>query len=616
MTVTAQTPYNTSIAAAGATVFPYGFKIVSATDMRVLVDGVVKTLGVDFTISGVGQDGGGNITFVTPLTGGQRVLRKSDMAYERTTDYQNLGDLHAATLNNDQDSPVLMIRQLAGKFDQALQVPEELLGRFNVTIPVIQVPLAPLVLNAAGNAFEYGSTVLTGDMLLRPNLAQASGSSMVGFIQSGTGAQQRTVQARGRDTLHAADFGVVGDNATNNNSALAAVIAEAKTRLSADILLPQGEIKHSLPIIIDESDIRLIGWGGNIPHDAGTGVSPGTVFVYTGGATEAQVSFQSPTGETAQKKSGGGIQNCWIYDSTGGSAGIGLLVRSYNGGHFADLWSVGHSGASFQIDINAGTMAENKDSQRNRFINCQGEPTAAGTCWYLEGGPSANASFNTFMQCGGRHTNGYGWILGNSDNNLFVQCGAFRLPGGTGYTVEFRGANPGAGHARSNHFINLSGNGGVVARGTTSYTTPSERNTVTHYDQDNSSPLPVIEPDAQLTYATDDGVSFNEGHVLGTFADSLSSAKAQRAVRGTETLRIHNGSENHVALTDGTNSWLLRITSADGALHIDRAAGTGYLFLGGDVQFGSFGGAADQAITGYITIKDAAGNLRKLATIA
>jgi hypothetical protein len=113
MAITAQNPINTSTATAGATVFPYDFKVVDQGDMLVQVNGVTKAIGVDFTVSGVGIGTGGNITFLTPLAGGEKVLRKRNMIYQRTTDYQNLGDLRSPTLNNDQDAPVMMIQQLA-----------------------------------------------------------------------------------------------------------------------------------------------------------------------------------------------------------------------------------------------------------------------------------------------------------------------------------------------------------------------------------------------------------------------------------------------------------------------------------------------------------------------
>lgn len=435
------------------------------------------------------------------------------------------------------------------------------------------------------------------------------------FTQSGVGADTREVRERLRDTLHAADFGVVGDNLSDNSDWLDAVVREAKARRGAVILLPPGDIRHSRAIIIDESNISLVGSGDNMAHDAGSGPSAGTALIYTGASIEAQVKFHSPTGATAQKKSGGGLENVWLYNASG-NAQRGLLVRSYNAGKFENVWIYQPTTAGVQVDVASSDLAEAKDSQRNRFVNVQVEAAGSAACWYLEGGPSANASFNYFQNCGGRHANGHGWILGNSDNNLFIQCGAFRVPGGTGYTVELRGANPGNAHARSNHFVNLSGNGGVIARGTTSYTTPSERNSIAYYDQDNSSPLPTIETGAQLSYVTDDSVAVAMAQVNVTLADGLASAKAQRAARGNETVRIVNGSDNHIRITDGTHEWAVRITAADGTLRLDRIAGTGFLMLGGDVQFGDFTSSADAAVNGYVAIKDAAGNVRKLATIA
>lgn len=120
MAVPEQTPRNVSIAAPGATVFPYDFKIIASADLLVQVDGADKTLGVDYTVSDVGVDVGGNVTFVVPMVGGETVLRRSDMPYKRDTDYQNLGDLRSDTLNNDQDAPILMIRQLGDGLSRAL----------------------------------------------------------------------------------------------------------------------------------------------------------------------------------------------------------------------------------------------------------------------------------------------------------------------------------------------------------------------------------------------------------------------------------------------------------------------------------------------------------------
>lgn len=122
MSISAQATRNVSTSTAGAKVFPYSFKILADTDLLVQVDGVTKTLTTDYTVSGVGSDTGGNVTFVTALTAGRTVLRQRNMPYERLTDFQNLGDLRAATLNNDQDAPVLMIQQLSTALGDAAQL--------------------------------------------------------------------------------------------------------------------------------------------------------------------------------------------------------------------------------------------------------------------------------------------------------------------------------------------------------------------------------------------------------------------------------------------------------------------------------------------------------------
>lgn len=194
MAVTQQVPRNVSTAAPGATEFAFDFKVVSKADMQVQVDGVDKVVDVDFTINGVSNDAGGTITFGTPMVGGETVLRRRNMRLERTADYQNLGDLRSPTLNNDQDAPVMMIQQVAESVSRALQLPVD--SVFSAQLPA-PIPLRPLVVNAAGTAYENGDTTLTGDLLLRPNLADASdaakGAALVAFPDTVAPAYLKTV---------------------------------------------------------------------------------------------------------------------------------------------------------------------------------------------------------------------------------------------------------------------------------------------------------------------------------------------------------------------------------------------------------------------------------------
>lgn len=124
MTVPAYTGPNTSIANGVTTTFPYGFKILAATDLQVTVNGLLRVLGTHYTVTGVGAEGGGNVEMLAPPVANSTVVRKRAMPYTRATQYQNLGDLHASTLNDDQDAPVMMIQQLAAGSMQEVPDPE------------------------------------------------------------------------------------------------------------------------------------------------------------------------------------------------------------------------------------------------------------------------------------------------------------------------------------------------------------------------------------------------------------------------------------------------------------------------------------------------------------
>lgn len=219
MTVQSQNPRNVSTAAAGATVFPYSFKVLSQSDLQVQVNGVDKLVGIDFTLSGVAAENGGNITFNTPMVGGEVVMRRRNMEFARSNDFQYLGDLRSPTLNNDQDAPIMMLQQLADDVERSLKLPPSATGTGNISS---LTPLAPLVVTADGQGIESGSTTLTGDMLLRPALAAANGASLIYASQIGTGAVSRPLLDKLREYPFASaeDYGAVGNGATDDSLAL------------------------------------------------------------------------------------------------------------------------------------------------------------------------------------------------------------------------------------------------------------------------------------------------------------------------------------------------------------------------------------------------------------
>ncbi|MDO8775674.1 MAG: hypothetical protein Q7K57_44635 [Burkholderiaceae bacterium] len=121
MSVSVQTPYKKYTAAAAATVFPTTFRVVLAGDLQVTVDSVVVTTG--FTLSTLGLSAGVDVTFTTPMVGGEVVELQRIIPKSRVTDYQQLGDFDAAVVNADIDRLWMSNQELGEEVDRAVKVP-------------------------------------------------------------------------------------------------------------------------------------------------------------------------------------------------------------------------------------------------------------------------------------------------------------------------------------------------------------------------------------------------------------------------------------------------------------------------------------------------------------
>lgn len=109
MAIPNQTPYNIFTANGISTVFPYEFYLLNSFDLTVSINGAELTSG--FTISGIGNVDGGEVTFLTPPANGSVILLERVVPTYRLTEYQDNGDLLAETVNKDFDRLWMAIQQ-------------------------------------------------------------------------------------------------------------------------------------------------------------------------------------------------------------------------------------------------------------------------------------------------------------------------------------------------------------------------------------------------------------------------------------------------------------------------------------------------------------------------
>lgn len=116
------TPRKQYVASGGQTVFPYDFPIFDDVDLVVDIDGVIKTITTDYTVSGAGDDNGGNVTLTVGATAGEIVTIYRDIPIERTSDIQQNGPLRSAAINDEFDRLTLVDQQLELATTRAIRV--------------------------------------------------------------------------------------------------------------------------------------------------------------------------------------------------------------------------------------------------------------------------------------------------------------------------------------------------------------------------------------------------------------------------------------------------------------------------------------------------------------
>ena len=243
--------------------FAYNFRIVDESHLEVLVDLVVKTLNVDYTVSGVGDSGGGTVSFIAAPAANTIVTRKRKQPAAQPSDYQNAEAFPSERMEKDLDKLVMQIQEIREQLHRGFFLPKSsALSDQGIDVPTV----GAFARGKSGGGIDWATPTNAGAL-----------SSPVAVADGGTGA---TTAAGARTNLGIAaqteiadtDFRVIDDGDPTKKLAFqVSGITTVNTRVwtvpDADITFPDVTTAGDLVVASGAGvQTRLpVGSAGTIP---------------------------------------------------------------------------------------------------------------------------------------------------------------------------------------------------------------------------------------------------------------------------------------------------------------------------------------------------------------
>ena len=208
-------------ATAAQTIFPYDFKIDANTELEVKQtvyttgDTNTLTLTTEYTVSGVGDAGGGNVTLVTGAAVDDTITIIGNTPLSRVTDFNQAGDFLMSDLNNQLDKLTNILQENDTTINRAVKLKDE------DTTSSLEIPTATnraskfLAFDASGDAIASAGTTET---TVSSFMATVLDDTTAAAARTTLDAEQKTNSLTAITTLEDADQFIVADNSDSGNS--------------------------------------------------------------------------------------------------------------------------------------------------------------------------------------------------------------------------------------------------------------------------------------------------------------------------------------------------------------------------------------------------------------
>lgn len=375
MSVTQHTPISPFTGDGATDTVAFDWPVLSASDMRVKVNGADLTLNVGFTVDIVAR----TVTFaVAPAAGAACVLYRSSVL-SRDTDYQTAGDFRATVVNRDIDRIWLVFNEIMNGSRASLAGLRVPAGEVVAELPVRSA--------RAGKALAFDSvtgepTVLAPadgsavDVLLQlaNSTIDTQGAALVAFSLArnyAAGTLGAAVKA-GVINVKLPPYSAAGDGVTDDTAAMAAAHATGKL-----VYYPAGDYKFSR-LAVSIASGGIIGDGQTQTILKPTNVGSEDIITFAGGGTGG------PAGAVICRDfqiqgvfSGGGTPA-----KTGGAAiSVSPAVGAQN--NYSRFYNVTVYGIPIGIDFVRSEMAVVRDCD---FLACPEAGLKIANRYNIDGG--------------------------------------------------------------------------------------------------------------------------------------------------------------------------------------------------------------------------------------
>jgi hypothetical protein len=279
MTVETTVNTTTHLTNGATTEFPFYFLVFEAAHLEVRLQdlstsAIVAVPGGSYTISGLGNDEGGKISFPTAPVDNQRLIIQRIVPYKQTLDIVNQGGFFPDTLERQLDEQVMQIQQLVTEVDRSVKTP---VGEETFELPVAdQRANKYLSFDPNGNVFLSAGT--GADAGLRADLAAPTGGELVGFKRSVPFSREQTVsEVLAEQLLTPEVFRQPGDTALLRLQRFFNALGNGVDgRLDADYIVP------SMIVVSNKSKFKIHGNGYTIKmaDGAATGYGGSVLYLY------------------------------------------------------------------------------------------------------------------------------------------------------------------------------------------------------------------------------------------------------------------------------------------------------------------------------------------------